>query len=483
MRGAYDRLNPLDRWFLLYEKPFSHMHVAGNSIFEAGPLRRPDGGLDIARIKAFIESRLAHIPRYRQVLARTPFGAPVWVDDPHFDLDYHVRHTCLPPPGSDAQHKAVCGRIFSEPLDRSKPLWEIWVIEGAGGGQQFGFISKIHHAMVDGVAAVDLLEALLTHEPQAAFEPAQPWAPRPAPSAVRLAFDDVKAVLGDALHLVRRAPALVADAFKRGSEVRAAVRGLADLTLKTIRRPTETPLNQRIGPHRRFDWLTLDAGELKAVRGAFGGSSNDVVLAIVAGAVRRFFQHRGVDPRGIEFRVMAPVSVRPREARGETGNRVAAWMVPLPIAEPDPRRRLALVQEATRRLKEEKNALGTELLTEMVGWTPKTVLSLSARIPWRDLPFNMVVTNVPGPQRPLYLLGSKMVADHSLVPLADYTALGLVIFTYDGRVDWGFNADRDLVPDLDMFVRCVDEAFSELRDLARPVPPPPRQVPVEAARV
>ena len=485
MRGAYHRLSGLDRWFLLYEKPFAHMHVAGNSIFEAGPLRRPDGGLDIARIRAFIESRLARIPRYRQVLAETPFGTPIWVDDPRFDLDYHVRHVCLPPPGDDAQHKAMCGRIFSEPLDRTKPLWEIWIIENAGGGEQFGFISKIHHAMVDGVSAVDLLEVLLTHEPQAGFEPAQRWTPRPAPWAGRLAFDDVAAVLRDALHLAGRAPALAADVFKRRSDVRAAVRGLADLTFKTLRRPEETPLNKRIGPHRRFDWLALDLGEIKAVRRAFGGSGNDVALAVVAGAVRGFLQHRGVDPR-IDFRVMAPVSTRPHEEHGEIGNQVAAWMVPLPIAEPDPRRRLAAVQQATGHLKEARNALGSQLLVEMAGWTPRTLLSLGARLPWRDLPFNMVVTNVPGPQRPLYLLGAKMVADYSMVPLADTTALGIVVFSYDGKVYWGFNADRDLVPDVGVFVRCVEQAFAELLDLAQPAlrrSEAARQHPAEAARV
>src|SRR3954471_10701072 len=172
MPGAFDRLSPLDRSFLIYETPVAHMHVAGNYIFEADPLRRPDGGLDISSIRAYVERRLARIPRYRQIVSRTPFGTPIWVDDPHFNLDYHVRHSSLPRPGDDGQLKALCGRVFSQALDRSKPLWELWIVEGLRGGDQFAFISKIHHAMVDGVSAVALLEVLLTHEPVTEFEPA-----------------------------------------------------------------------------------------------------------------------------------------------------------------------------------------------------------------------------------------------------------------------------------------------------------------------
>jgi diacylglycerol O-acyltransferase / wax synthase len=466
MGAAYDRLNALDRYFLIYETPVAHMHVAGNSIFEAGPLRRPDGGLDIARIRAYVETRLSRIPRYRQIVSKTPLGAAIWVDDPHFNLDYHVRHTSLPRPGDDAQLKALCGRVFSQALDRAKPLWELWIVEGLAGGDRFAFVSKIHHAMVDGISAVDLLEVLLTHEPVADFEPAAPWVPRPRPSGGALAFADVAGLLRAPLRLAGRAPALAAEAFAAGSDLRAAVRGLADLAFKTIRRPSETPLNKRIGPHRRFDWLTLDLGELKAVKRALGGSINDVVLAIVTGAVRKFLEHRGVSPEGIEFRVMTPVSVRPLEARGALGNRVAAWMVSLPIGERDPRRRLAILQQTTARLKTEKNALGAELLTEMVGWTPATLLSLGARLTWRNLPFNLIVTNVPGPQRPVYLLGAKMLTDYGLVPLADYIGLGIVLFSYEGKLSWGFNADWDVVPDVDVFVRFVAASFAELREAA-----------------
>ncbi|HTO97816.1 MAG TPA: wax ester/triacylglycerol synthase family O-acyltransferase [Myxococcales bacterium] len=483
MPVACDRLTTLDRQFLIYESKAAHMHVAGNSIFEAGPLRREDGGLDIGRIRAYVESRLERIPRYRQIVTYTPFGQPIWVDDPHFNLDYHVRHTSLPKPGGDAQLKALCGRIFSQALDRTKPLWEIWVVEGVEGGNEFAFISKIHHAMVDGVSSVDLLEVLLTQEPVREFTPAAPWEPRPGPSAREMAVDDVRTLVRAPLRLLGQAPWLIKGVLQAESEVRAAVRGLADLTFKTLRRPAETPLNKRIGPHRRFDWLTLDLGEMKAVRKALGGSINDVVLATVTGAVRRFLEYRGVKPEGIEFRVMAPVSVRRPDEKGALGNRVAAWMVSLPIGERDPRKRLASLQKTTERLKVEKNALGAELLTQMAGWAPATLLSLGARISWRNLPFNMVVTNVPGPQKPVYLLGAKMLADYGLVPIPDYTGLGIVLFSYEGKLTWGLNADWDVMPDLDVFARFVESAFAELRDLARPAGVPAQEKVAEAKPV
>jgi WS/DGAT/MGAT family acyltransferase len=403
------------------------------------------------------------------VLAKTPFGAPIWVDDPHFNIEYHVRHTSLPHPGDDAQLKALCGRVFSQPMDRKRPLWEIWIVEGLAGGDQFAFVSKNHHAMVDGVSAVNALEVLLRTEPVTDFEPAKPWKPQPPPWWGKLAVDDLTSAVGGAADMLRHAPAVIADVFRPHSEVRASLRGLADLTFKTIRRPTQTPLNQLIGPHRRFDWLSLDLNEIKAIRRACGNcSGNDVVLATVAGAVRRFLEHRGVDAGHTTFRVMAPVSVRPPEARGALGNRVAAWMVPLPIGEIDPRKRLEIVHETTRKLKEEKNALGSELLNEMASWTPSAVLFAMPHLSWWNLPFNLVVTNVPGPAQPVYLLGSKMIMDYGLVPLAEYTGLGIVLFSYDGQLSWGFNADWDLMPDLDVFARYVKAAFRELRDATRP---------------
>ncbi|TMA21590.1 MAG: wax ester/triacylglycerol synthase family O-acyltransferase [Deltaproteobacteria bacterium] len=466
MPTTYDRLNHLDRSFLVYESGVSPMHVGGTATFEVGGLRRPEGGLDIGRIRALIEARLPLIPRYRQVVATTPLGAPIWVDDAHFNLEYHVRHTSLPSPGDDRQLKALSARVFSQALDRAKPLWELWFVEGVAGGDRFALISKVHHAMVDGISAVDLLQVILSPDQVAEVGPAPRWLPRPAPSARKLAFDDLRSFVRAPLGLAARAPALLAEARKPGSDLRAALRGATDLAFKTVRRPSETPFNRPIGPHRRCDWLALDLGEVKAVRHALGGSLNDVVLATVTGAVSRFLAHRSVRADGLDFRVMTPVSVRTPDERGALGNRVSAWTVPLPVGEPDPRRRLALIQETTGRLKQEKNALGAEMLTRMAGWAPATLLSLGARLAWRNLPFNLIVTNVPGPQHPLYLLASRMLDNYGLLPLADYLGLAIVLMSYDGKLCWGFTADWDLVPDVGEFARCIEEAFGELRRLA-----------------
>jgi diacylglycerol O-acyltransferase len=462
-----DRLNDIDRQFLIHEASAVHMHIGGTALFEGGSLRRPDGAIDIDRIRAFIESRLPRIPRYRQVVSFTPFGRHIWLDDPHFNLEYHVRCTSLPRPGGEAQFKALCGRLFSQALDRTKPLWEIWIVDGVEG-DRFGFVSKVHHAMVDGVRSIDLVEALLTTEPVTEFEAARPWQARPRPPAAMLVLDDVGRALRGALGLATRTPRLLGEALHAGSDLRLSLKAAADLYWKTVRRPSETPLNRPIGSHRRFDWVDVDLEEVKAIRKALGGTINDVVLATMTGAVRKFMQHRGVAPEGLDFRVMAPVSIAARTGRSdELSNQVSAWMVTLPLGEPDPRHQLDILQRTTARLKEERNALGGLLWSKLSGLMPATLLALGSKLTWRNLPCNMVVTNVPGPARPLHLLGARMLSYRGTLPISNWLGLGTVIVSYDGKLQYGFTADWDLVPDLDVFAACVAEAFADLRAAAR----------------
>jgi WS/DGAT/MGAT family acyltransferase len=241
------------------------------------------------------------------------------------------------------------------------------------------------------------------------------------------------------------------------------VRAVRDSLSGGLRNVSSTPLNQPIGGHRRFDWLAISLDEVKQVKNQLGGTVNDVVLTTVAGAVRRFLERRRVHVDTLDFRVMAPVSVRSAQERGTLGNRVSAWMVPMPLAERDPKRRLQIISETTSRLKESKQALGAEVLTQVGEWTPSTLLSLGARMASRLLPFNLVVTNVPGPQIPLYMLGAKMLDNYGLVPLMDYLCMGIVLFSYSGQLCWGFTGEWDLLPDLHDFVLDVDRAFGELR--------------------
>jgi len=463
---AYDRLSFLDNSFLLLEGPNSPMHVAGTALYESGSLRLANGGIDIDRIRAYVMSRLHLIPRYRQRLAFVPIeNHPVWIDDGHFNIHYHVRHTALPRPGDERQLKRLAARIMSQHLDRSKPLWEIWVVEGLESADHFAMISKIHHCMVDGMSSVDLLNVLLQPTPQETFEPPTEWNARPSPTPMELLRDAAYRYATLPLELGRNVQTLARAATDPRSDIRARLRAVRDTLSSGMESPTATPLNQSIGPHRRFDWLAMDLDRVKAVKNRLGGTLNDVVLATVAGAVRSFLSRRRVPVQDLDFRVMAPVSVRSEAERGSLGNRVSAWMVPMPLGERDPRRRLEKIRETTSALRQSKQALGAEVLTAVGEWTPSTLLSLAAQLATRRLPFNLVVTNVPGPQVPLYLLGARMLDNYGLVPLTDNLCLGLVLFSYAGKLCWGFTAEWDLIPDLHDFVLDVEASFHELADL------------------
>jgi diacylglycerol O-acyltransferase len=479
-RYAYERLTALDNSFLLLESPTAYMHVASTLVFEAGPLRRPEGGIDVERIRAATAAALPQIPRYRQKLKYIPLEShPVWVDDDRFNLDYHLRHTALPKPGSEEQLKALSARIMQQHLDRSRPLWEMWVVEGVEG-DRFALISKVHHCMIDGVSGVDLLNAQLRPTPDQRLPDPVPYFPRPAPSGLELLRHELMRRAALPLGALRDARHFVREATDVRRELMVRLRAAAETLGTTLRRPSDTPLNRPIGPHRRFDWLEMPVAEIKEVRRALGGSLNDVVLTVVTGAVRRFLARRGVSLKGLDFRVMAPVSVRSDQERGQLGNRVSAWMIDLPVSLANPRQQLERIAARTRELKESKQAVGAEVLTQAAEWTPSTLLALGARNATRLLPFNMVVTNVPGPQVPMYLAGARMLSAYPHVPLAERLGLGIALLSYDGRIGWGFSADYDGVPDLADFVEDVRAAFREVREAAgalaqrgtRETPPP-----------
>ena len=472
-RYAYDRLEALDTSFLSLEKPNAYMHVASTGIFEAGLLKKPDGGIDVEAIQEAIEGILHLIPRYRQKLKWIPIDShPVWVDDDQFNLGYHIRHTSLPRPGTLEQLKKMAARIMAQQLDRSRPLWETWVVEGLEG-DRFAIISKIHHCMIDGVSGVDLLTILLSPTPEYVVPQAPPFVPRPVPSRLELLRDEVLRRVSLPFRAVRNLRAFTREAQDIRRELLTRVRAVADMLGTSLRAPSATPLNEPIGPHRRFDWLTMEIADIKAVRKALGGSLNDVVLTTVTGAVRKFMERRAVNPASLDFRVMAPVSVRTEDERGQLGNRVSAWFVPLPLDEPDPCKQLERISQKTAELKESKQAVGADALTKVADWTPSTLLSLGARNMTRLLPFNLVVTNVPGPQIPLYMMGAKMIDSFPNVPLTDNLGLGIALFSYDGRICWGFNADYDLVPDLDAFVGFIEESFREIQRAAGITPKEP----------
>jgi WS/DGAT/MGAT family acyltransferase len=465
----FEPLSHLDASFLAIESPSTHMHVAAVVVFETGSLRGTGGGIDIDRIKAHILGKLKYIPRYRQRLAFIPaIRRPVWVDDDHFNFDYHVRHSSLPRPGSDDQLKRLAGRIVSQQLDRAKPLWELWVVEGLEG-DRFAIIAKIHHCMIDGVSGVDLTTILLNVGPTSDIEPSDGWHPRPAPSSTQLM------VAGAARTARRTIDTLtnVRTITERSRELATAAGGRAWAALNSLRSgwltpATRTPLNPDLGPNRRFDWTETSLGDVKLIKRGQGGSVNDVVLAIAAGAIRRFLiRERHFEVDGLDFRIMNPVSTRSRDQRGTLGNQVAMWLVSVPLGESDPVARLKKIREETSRLKKTNQALGASTLVELSRGTPLTIISLANRVVGPMIrPFNLTVTNVPGPQFPMYLLEARMLANFPIVPLWSQHGLGLALFSYDGKLQWGIHADFDAIPDTDRLADAIREATEELLEAA-----------------
>ena len=462
----YDRLSALDNSFLLFEKPNAYTHVASTQIFELGPLKLEDGGVDFDAIRKAHAAILHRIPRYRQVLKWIPFtNQPVWVDDPHFDLDFHLRHTSLPHPGSERQLKRLSARIMQQHVDRAKPLWETWIVEGLEG-DRFALISKVHHCMIDGISGVDIMQLLMNPTPEYELQTPPAYVPRPAPSGAELLRDEIVRSATLPLEAVRdfRKFAEGAEDFQR--ELRSRLRAVASAVGATLGHASETPINAPISPHRRFDWARTPIDEIKQIRKSLGGSLNDVVLTAVTGAFRRFLKDRGENVDDLDFRVMTPVSVRNESERGALGNRVSNWIFTLPLGESDPRQQLAQISRTTAELKESKQAIGADVLLQAAEWTPATLLSLGARNATRMTPFNTIVTNVPGPQMPMYMLGSRLLEVYPHVPLVDNLGLGIALMSYDGHMHWGVNADRDLVPDLHPFIEDLEAAFAELRGLA-----------------
>jgi len=459
-----DRLTGLDSSFLHLERDGVHMHVAGAMVLD-GTAPAYDELVDQ------ILSRLHLVPRYRQRLAFVPFGQgrPVWVDDPHFNIGFHVRHTALPSPGGEAELRRLCGRVFSQEMDRSRPLWELWLVEGFSD-DRFALLSKTHHALVDGVSGVDIATVLFDTSPTPAPTGAAPeWVPRPLPSDAQLLADALlerATVPGEITRGIRhalRGPRQVATRLGRAA---AGVGALA----RVVQSAPPSPLNVRIGPHRRFSWVAADLQDLKQVKATLGGTVNDVVLAVVAGALGRYLDRRGELADDLTLRAMVPVSIRADLERGALGNRVAAMWASLPVSMSDPVQRLLAISREMEGVKRSGQAVGAQVLTELTGFAPPTIVAQAARLQTRQRMFNLVVTNVPGPQYPLYMLGRRLEAMYPMVPLAGGQALGIAIISYDGRLNFGLVADYDALPDLEDLADDLTAAIAELVEAAGPRP-------------
>lgn len=460
----YDRLSGQDTSFLLWETANLHMHVASTLIFELGPMATASGGVDFEAFKRFTDSILHRIPRYRQKLKWIPVEErPVWVDDANFDIDYHIRHTSLPKPGTDAQLKMLSARVMAQQLDRNRPLWEIWVVEGLKD-DRFAIISKIHHAMIDGASGVDISQILMRTNRDREIHERPAYLPRPEPTSRELFMDAMRLRLRAPIRALRGIQSFRKETENVRDELLLRTRAVRAAIASQASNASETPINGELGPHRVFDWLNVSLDDVKAIRRALDCTVNDVVLTIVTGAFREYLTHRRMRPEELDFRVQAPVSVRSDEERGKLGNRVSGWLIRLPLDESDPLRQLARINETTRELKETHQALGAEIILSVMDMMPNSLVSLGAQAAAGTM--NSIVTNVPGPQFPLYILGAEMLGMYPQVPLLANVGLGIALVSYNGRVCWGFNADLGLVPDLPVFVDMVRASFEALADAA-----------------
>jgi diacylglycerol O-acyltransferase len=464
-QGHLDRLSAIDAGFLAQEKPNTHMHIGALALLEG-----PPPTLD--EFLAHIDSRLHLVPRYRQKLAIPPLqtGRPLWIDDPTFNLAYHVRHTALPAPGDEAALLTLCGRIFAQRIDRSKPLWELWLVEGLDDGS-CAMITKTHHSVVDGISGVDLNAVLFDlspeGQPEEAKAPAVPWAAQPEPGPALLAArgleDAARAAAGLAAGAVTAATHPEA-ALDRAREVAA---GIGELALNTLSAPPETPFNVPPGPHRRIAIVRAGLDEFKEVKNAFGATVNDVVLAVVTGALAFFLQERGRNIEGLELKACVPVSIRAEGASGSLGNHLTQIMAPLPVFMDDPVERLHYVHEAMADLKDSRQAMAASAIASLQDFAPPTLHAQASRMNFSGRFFNLLVTNVPGPQFPLYVLGRKLESMFPIAFLAGDRALAIAIMSYDGAMNFGLLGDFDALPDLALVAEGIEASLAQLVGLAR----------------
>jgi diacylglycerol O-acyltransferase / wax synthase len=471
-----DRLSAVDASFLAQEGPNSHMHVGAVMIFE-GPAPAYEDFL------AHVRSRLHLVPRYRHKLAFPPLetGRPVWVDDRNFNLLYHVRHTALPAPGDEPQLRALAARIHSQQLDRGRPLWETWLVQGLEGNR-FALISKTHHALVDGISGVDLATVLFDISPVPTPTPVEgePWEPRPEPGAIGLAARGLKGLAQLPFELAGRTLSAATHPTETLDALRDAAEGIGEVAWAGLNPAPETPLNVPIGPHRRLAFVRNDLDDFKRVKNALGGTVNDVVLAVAAGGLRTWLRSRGVRTEGLELRALVPVSVRTREERHQLGNRLVVMRGPLPVYVEDPVARLNVVRQAMDGLKESKQAVGAEVLTGLEALAPPTILAQASRLNFSTRLFNLLVTNVPGPQFPLYVLGRELQDLFPVAFLPRNHALAIAVMSYNGRMDFGLLGDYDAMDDIDVVGRALREALDELLAAAGATAGPRRSRPSKA---
>lgn len=457
--ARYDRLSALDSSFLHMERQEYPMHVGAISVLEGGPFFDERGRFRIREVRELVLSRLPLLPRFRRRLMLVPYdqGRPIWVDDDRFDITYHVRHTALPRPGTWEQLVSLVQRVQEPLLDRDRPLWELWFVEGLED-DHVAIIQKTHHALIDGVSGVDVATLLLDASPDCHEPVVDEWKPAAPPGASQLLLDTLRERVTEPAEIVR--------SIRRALRVpRLLARSLGTMATRDVIAPATT-INRQTGRHRRLSVVRVPLADVKEIRAALGGTVNDVLLAGVAGGMHCLFAHREAPNDGVRLRVMIPVSVRSDHQRGSLGNQVSAMFVSLPIGTMAPGERLRAITEQTRTLKEKQQAVGAEFLIGMTAFVAPTLMSLAARVVHRQRFLNLVVTNVPGPQVPLYMMGARLIEAFPIVPLTRNLTIVVGILSYDGTLHFGLWADRDSAPDVEVLASGIEDAFAEMKKAA-----------------
>ncbi len=444
-----------DAMFLHVENDVTPMHIGGVSIFEGPPP-------PFDELRSMVAGKLSLTPRYRQKVRFVPLGMgePVWVDDPHFSIDYHLRHSAVPSPGTEDQLRATAARVFSQHLDRSKPLWEIWMVEGLED-DRWALLSKVHHCMVDGVAATDMMSLMFGETPEQTTN-GEVWHADPEPSGPEL-------IAYSARHRIRDPAAQVRFALRAPSEVLRAFAGGAKALLAAAPalRPATSSLTGPIGPHRVWSWARVTLADVKKVRSELGGTVNDVVLTLITNGYRALLERRGeAITKERVVRTMVPVSVRAPGERGEYNNRVSAVFARLPVGIEDPAERLADIRDQMDGIKASKQAVAGDALAQLSGFAPPMLLALGSRLATRSARLNMdtATTNVPGPQVALHTLNRKLVASYPFVPIVGTIRIVVAIFSYDGELYFGVTGDRDHAPDVDVLTAGIEADIDQLLD-------------------
>ena len=460
---ATDRLTPLDASFLHLEDENQPMHVGCVMIFEGEPPAYDD-------FVGHVEDRLAMVPRYRQKLAEVPLGQgrPKWVDDQDFDLRFHVRATAVPSPGGEEELKTLAARVFAANLNREKPLWEMWLIEGLEG-DRFAVLSKTHHALVDGISGMDILSVLFAPEDESQRKQSRDWDPQPAPGGLQLLAEALIERATQPAEIVRLPLRLLRRPRQAAQKAFELAVGSGALAWAGLAPAPRTPYNARmVGANRRFTWVRGDLNDVKAIKGELGGTVNDVILTVVARALRKHLEARGEDIDGLTIKAFVPVSMRSDDERGseQVGNKVGGIIVPLPIGCPDPKHCLSQISDAMGGLKKSGQPVGAQALTELTGFAPPNLIDQAVRLPIPQRFVNLVVTNVPGPQSELNMGDHKLLDIFPLIPLGNNMNLGIAIVSYNGTIDFGLVGDFDALHDLDDLGELFAAAMAELAEAA-----------------